>query len=506
MPDGGGRAGGSSLYEAQLIIDGAGLPCPGASVFELRGPLTDAVVTRAVAARASQARAAATSAAAAFPAWSETPPQRRSAILRDAARLMLERQSEVVAIAAQEVGASAEWTRFNVGIAVAMLRQAGEIAMPSAAESSSDLGAAGLMTLRRRPAGVVLAIAPWNAPVSLATRAVAAPLACGNTVVLKASELCAKTHEWVARAVIDAGLPPGALNFVTNAPDHAQEVVGALIEHPAVRRVTFTGSSRVGREIAVMAAHHLKPCVLELSGKGTAIVLADADLDRAAREVAHGAFFNQGQVCMSTERVLVEEAVAEPFLAKLVAEANAQRAATPSQSPLGALVSPGAVARLRGFIHDAESRGAVVAAGGEALGTLVQPTVIDRVTPDMRLFSEEAFGPIVGVTRVGDAEEAVSLANLTEFGLVASVFSRDEGRAMRMLRQIETGIGHVNRTTVFDDPTMPFGGVRASGYGRYGGLEAIHEFTECHALTTNPAGDASAGSTDHHHVNREETT
>merc|ERR1711969_157534 len=176
---------------------------------------------------------------------------------------MLDRQEEAVAIAAKEVGSAADWIRFNVEIAVAILRQASEL--PDHMTETVTQGAlpGARLVVRRRPAGVVLAIAPWNASVTLATRAVAAPLACGNTVVLKASELCPKTHEWVARVLIDAGLPPGVLNFVTNAPDHAEEVVAALIAHPAVRRVNFTGSTRVGREIAVTAARHLKPCLME---------------------------------------------------------------------------------------------------------------------------------------------------------------------------------------------------------------------------------------------------
>ncbi len=465
-------------------------------MFERRGPLSDDVVTRASAARAADARRAATAAAAAFHHWSGTAPDERGAILRRAAALMLERQEEAVAIAAKEVGSAADWIRFNVEIAVAILRQASELpAHMTEAEMPGALPGARLL-VRRRPAGVVLAIAPWNASVTLATRAVAAPLACGNTVVLKASELCPKTHEWVARTLIDAGLPPGVLNFVTNAPDHAEEVVAALIAHPAVRRVNFTGSTRVGREIAVTAARHLKPCLMELSGKGTMVVLADADLDLAAEEAAHGAFFNQGQICMSTERIVVEASVAPAFTERLVAHANGLRAQAPGKSPLGALVSPGAALRLRGIVDDALSHGARLVAGGDSLGATFQPTVLDHVTPGMRLYAEEAFGPIVGVIRAGDAEEALSLANDTEFGLVVSVFSQDTERAEAMLRTVETGIGHINRSTVFDDPLMPFGGVKSSGYGRFGGDEAIREFTECQVVTQRAEDPLTTGETE----------
>ncbi len=365
--------------------------------------------------------------------------------------------------------------RFTVGIAAEMLRQTADLT-DAFAETRIDEGG---YLLRRRPAGVVLGIAPWNAAVTLATRAVAAPLACGNTVVLKGSELCPKTHEWVARVLNDAGLPAGVLNYVTNAPDQAEEIVDALIAHPAVRRINFTGSTRVGRDIAVRAARHLKPCLLELSGKGTMIVLADADLDRAAEAAAFGSFFNQGQICMSTERIIVEDAVADSFIERLAVQVGKLRFTPGAPPPLGALISPSAAVRIRALIDDALGKGARLVCGGELAGGGLQPAVLDEVAPGMRLFSEEAFGPVAGITRVGSREEALSVANDTDFGLVAAVFSADEAAATDMLRRIEVGIGHVNGSTVFDDPRMPFGGVKASGYGRFGGRDALHEFTEC---------------------------
>lgn len=473
---------GETLFQSQLIINGAPHPAERGPRFERRGPRSDDVVTSAAAGRAEDARRAAAAAAGAFGAWSGTAAAERRDILLRAAALMLDRQDAVIDIAGHEVGSSEAWIRFNVEIAVNMLRQAAELPAQMTEETREGANPGARFVVRRRPAGVVLAIAPWNAPVTLATRAIAAPLACGNTVVLKASELCPMTHEWVARALIDAGLPAGTLNFVTNAPDHAAEVVAALIDHPAVRRINFTGSTRVGHEIALAAARHLKPCLLELSGKGTMVVLADADLDLAAREAAHGAFFNQGQVCISTERILVDHAVADGFVDRLAAHAQRLRVDLASLPKRGALVSPGAAVRLRGMVDDAVARGARLVTGGDSFGAMLQPTVLDRVSPGMRIYSEEAFGPIVGIVRVGDAEEALSLANDTDYGLVVSIFSRDEARAADMLRQIETGIGHVNCSTVFDDPEMPFGGVKASGYGRFGGREAIDEFTECQVL------------------------
>ena len=473
------------MFEAQLIINGHTVGAPTGVTYDRRDPMSDCVVTRAAAGSVEDANRAADSAAAAFPTWSRTPPAERAEIIIRAADVMAERVDEVVEIAAEEIGSSAEWTKFNIDIARQMLRQAGELATEIDEERLAKGDADRDHYLVRRPAGVVLGIAPWNAAVTLATRAAAAPLACGNTVVLKASELCPKTHEWVAKALCDAGLPKGVLNFMINAPDRAEEVVNALIGHPAVRRVNFTGSTRVGREIAIVAARHLKPCLLELSGKGTMLVLADADLDKAAAAAAFGSFFNQGQICMSTERIVVEEQIADAFADRLVSLAESMRTQTGDEkpSPLGTLISAEAALRVRGLIDDAIAKGAQLRTGGETYNTLVQPAVLDRVSAGMRIYSEEAFGPVACIIRVADADEGLSVVNDTEFGLVASVFSGDKDRASAIARKFETGIAHVNGSTVFDDPDMPFGGLKASGHGRIGGQASLAEFTELQWMT-----------------------
>jgi acyl-CoA reductase-like NAD-dependent aldehyde dehydrogenase len=481
------------LFEAHLHINGRPVPSPAGATYDRRDPVSDRVVTRAAAGSEDDALAAADAAAGAFAAWAATPPDTRAEVLLAADGIFAARTDDVVAIAARELGSSEEWTRFNVGIARQILRQAATLC-DGIGETEETGGPPGLdYRLSRRPAGVVLGIAPWNAAVTLATRAVAAPLACGNTVVLKGSELCPKTHEWVVRCLCDAGLPPGVLNYVTNAPERASSVVTSLIAHAAVRRVNFTGSTRVGREIAVEAARHLKRCLLELSGKGTMIVLAGADLDRAAEAAAHGAFFNQGQICMSTERIVVEESVADVFVDRLVAATRPLRFDRETgRSPLGALVSAQAPLRIRGLIEDAVEKGATLVAGGEVQGTCIQPAILDHVAPGMRIYSEEAFGPIAAVVRVGDAEEALSVGNDTEFGLVAAVFDRDAERALGLARSLDCGIVHVNGPTVYDDPTMPFGGLKASGYGRFGGRAALEEFTEIQWITVREEEDGAA--------------
>jgi len=472
------------LFEANAIIGGAPAAALHDRTFERRDQVTGAVVTRAAALDPAGAEAAADAAARAFPGWSASAPRERAALLLRAADCLRDATDELCQIGAAEVGASAEWVRFNIEIARDTLRQAARLAEAIGMTEVQGGPDGARYHLIRRPSGVVLGIAPWNAAVTLAVRAVAAPLALGNTVVLKGSELCPKLHERVAEALIAAGLPDGVLNLVSNAPEEAHTVVEALIAHPAVRRVNFTGSTRVGREIAVMAARHLKKCLLELSGKATAIVLADADIRATARAVAHGAFFNQGQVCMATDRIVVEAPVADAFIAALAEEARELRfdPAT-GRGPLGQLIGTEAVARVRGLIDDALSKGAVLVTGGEGHGAAVQPTILDHVAYGMRIYGEEVFGPVVGIIRVADADEAVTVANDTEYGLAAAVFGRDVEQASAIARRIECGAVHVNGSTVCDDPAMPYGGVKASGYGRFGGQAVIDEFTEIQWMT-----------------------
>jgi acyl-CoA reductase-like NAD-dependent aldehyde dehydrogenase len=337
----------------------------------------------------------------------------------------------------------------------------------------------------RAPVGVVVGIAPWNAPVILGTRAVAAPLAYGNTVVLKASEECPRTHAAIIGALNDAGLPAGVVNLVTNDKAEAAEVVEALIAHRAVRRINFTGSTGVGRIIAAKAAEHLKRTLLELGGKAPFVVLEDADVEEAAAAANFGAFMNSGQICMSTERIVVDSSVADSLGAKLAERASALTVGDPRDpgTMIGPVITPGARDRIVELIDDAREKGARVLCGGSADGSLITPTVLADVTPEMRIYAEESFGPVVTMVTVDGDEEAVRVANDTDYGLSAAVFSRDVPRAMGVAERIESGICHVNGATVHDEPQMPFGGVKASGWGRFGGEAALDEFTELRWMT-----------------------
>ena len=456
-----------------------------AATFDRLDPVTGQVATTAPAFSVADANHAVEAAAAAFLVWSALGPNaRRAAINKAAIRLEAKADAFVEAMMG-EIGATEGWARFNLALAAGIITEAAALTTQIGGEViPSDKPGCIAMALRE-PVGVLLGIAPWNAPIILGVRAVAVPLACGNTVVLKASEQCPRTHALIGEAFAEAGLPEGAVSIVTNAPKDAAEIVGALIDHPAVRRINFTGSTHVGRIVARRAAEHLKPVLLELGGKAPLIVLEDADLDEAVKAAAFGAFMNQGQICMSTERIIVVDAVADAFAAKFKAKVGSMPVGDPrhGKTPLGAVVDQKTVDTVKRLIDDALAKGAAQLAGGDAMGVLMPAHVIDRVTPEMKLFRDESFGAVVGITRARDETHAIELANDTDYGLSAAVFTRDTARGLRVARQIKSGICHINGPTVHDEAQMPFGGMKGSGYGRFGGKAGIDSFTELRWIT-----------------------
>ncbi|QTP60677.1 aldehyde dehydrogenase [Billgrantia antri] len=469
----------------ELLIGGQAKAASQGRNFERANPFTGQVTTTAAAASVEDAKAAADAAGRAFATWSQSGPGERRAKLLKAAELMEARQAEFIERMVDETGATPAWAGFNVMVAAGMLREAASLTtqiqgdvIPSNVPDNLAMGV-------RVPCGVVVGIAPWNAPIILGTRAVATPLACGNTVVLKASEQCPATHHLIGEVLVEAGLGEGIVNVITNAPADAPEVVETLIAHPEVARINFTGSTGVGRIIAEKAARHLKPVLLELGGKAPFLVLDDADLDAAVDAAIFGAFFNQGQICMSTERLIVDASVADAFVDRLANRAAALKAGDPrgEGNALGTLIGAEAGEKLNALLDDAESHGARLAAGGRADGVIMPATVVDGVTPQMRLYGEESFGPVVAVIRVEGEEEAIRIANDSEYGLSAAVFSRDTARAMKVAGRIRSGICHINAPTVHDEPQMPFGGTKASGYGRFGGKAGIEAFTELRWIT-----------------------
>ena len=473
------------MNEIHLLIGGERRSATGGARFERRNPLDHGVATRAPAATPADAVAAVEAAAAAFPAWAATGPGERRALLMKAAHALEARAEAFTAAMAAETGASAIWAGFNVHLAAGMLLEAA--ALTTRIEGSilpSDVPGSVAMAVRQ-PAGVVLGIAPWNAPVILGVRALATPLACGNTVVLKGSELCPATHGLIIEALQDAGLPAGVVNFVTNAPADAATVVEAMVAHPALRRVNFTGSTHVGRLIAQTCAKYLKPAVLELGGKAPFVVLDDADLDAAVAAATFGAFANSGQICMSTERIIVDAAVADDFVARLAARAQGLPLGDPRKGPvvLGSVVDQRTVERCNALIDDALAKGAKLVCGGKADSTLMPATLLDEVSAQMRIYHEETFAPVKAIVRVRGTEAAIACANDNPFGLAAAVFGRDLARAWQVAGRIQSGICHINGPTVHDEAQMPFGGVKDSGWGRFGGQAGIEAFTELRWIT-----------------------
>ncbi len=448
-------------------------------------PLTGEIASSAVAMQASDMPAIAARAAAAFPAWAAQGPNARRAVLMKAASALEAKKDAFVEAMMGETGSTAGWAMFNLGLAASMVREAAALTTQIAGEVIPSDKPGCLAMALKEPVGVLLGIAPWNAPIILGVRAIAVPLACGNAVILKASENCPRTHALIIEAFAEAGFPDGVVNIVTNAPEDAAEVVGALIDAPQVKRINFTGSTAVGRIIAKRAAEHLKPCLLELGGKAPLIVLEDADLDEAVKAAAFGAFMNQGQICMSTERIIVIDAVADAFAAKFAAKAAAMPVGDPREgkTPLGAVIDQKTVTHVNALIDDAVAKGAKVIAGGKGESVLMPATVVDRVTEAMNLYRDESFGPVVAMIRARDAEHAVELANDTQYGLSAAVFTKDIAKGLTIARRIQSGICHVNGPTVHDEAQMPFGGVGASGYGRFGGRQGIDSFTETRWIT-----------------------
>jgi acyl-CoA reductase-like NAD-dependent aldehyde dehydrogenase len=474
------------MEDVQLMIGGKDVPAAGKATFSRNNPISGEEVTRAAAASVEDAKAAADAAAAAFPKWAAIGPSERRAKLNKAADLLEQRAAQFATICMAETGSTAGWGHFNVHLAAGMLREAAAMTTQIGGEVVPSDVPGNLAMAVRQPAGVVLGIAPWNAPIILGVRAVAMPLACGNTVILKASEVCPATHRLIATTLRDAGLGEGVINCVTHDAKDAEKVAEALISHPAVKRVNFTGSTRVGRILAMIAAKYLKPIVLELGGKAPLIVLEDADIDAAVNATVFGAFAHSGQVCMSTERVIVHEKVADEYAQKLAKRVAGLPSGDPRKGEvvLGSVIGKPTVERVQRLVSEAVKAGAKVLTGSEAPdGTLMKGIVVDHVTPKMELFREESFGPQVSITRVKSAEEAVKLANDTEYGLSAAIFTRDIARGLELARQIESGICHINGPTVHDEAQMPFGGVKASGYGRFGGKAGIDAFTEMRWIT-----------------------
>lgn len=475
--------------KSQLLIDNDWVNAQGEATFERRHPVSNAIVTEAAAAGIDDAKKAAESAHAAYKTWRLSPPSERRRLLSKAADILESKTPQFIETMAAEVGASALWAGFNVHLAANVFREAAALATQIQGETiPTDKPGALSMTIRQ-PVGVIFSMVPWNGTVVLAARAIAYPIVCGNSVVFRGSEASPKTHALIAEALVEAGFPPGVLNYLSNAPQAAPEVVDTLIAHKAVRRINFTGSTRVGRIVAEKAAKQLKRCLLELGGKSPLIVLEDANVDEAVKAAVFGSFLYQGQICMSTERLIVDEKIADEFVSKFAARARELNAGDPAVDPqcvIGPMINSSSGVRINDLIQDALDKGAKLVCGGVAEGAIMPATILDHVNASMKIYDEETFGPITVVVRVKTAAEAVAVANDSAYGLSSGVFGRDVNRALSVAMELEYGSVHVNGSTVQNEAQAPYGGTKNSGYGRFDGRAVIDEFTELKWLTIEP--------------------
>jgi acyl-CoA reductase-like NAD-dependent aldehyde dehydrogenase len=474
------------VREAKQFIGGEWTGASGGGTFEDRDPFTGDVVALVPAGSREDAARAVAAAADAFPAWPQSLPAERQAIFLKAADILESRRDEVVGQLARETGASFGFAMFQMSFVPGLLRQAAAAAYSPLGQILPSDHPGTLAMGIRKPVGVVGAIAPWNAALILSARSIAAPLALGNTVVLKPSELSPIVGGLIWGEIFsEAGLPAGVLNIVTHAPGEAGPIGDELVENPAVRRINFTGSTAVGRKLAEAAGRNLKRVVLELGGYNPLLVLADADLDYAVNASAFGAFLHQGQICMSARKIIVERPIAEEFTARLAAKTKTLKAGDPNEHDtiIGPLINEAALQMVKERVQDAVAKGAKVLAGGEAVGPCFQATLLTDVPEDSDFAKHETFGPVLAIEVVDSADEAVALANSTTYGLSAGILTADTNRGFALAQQLESGIVHVNDQPVGDEPQMPFGGVKDSGWGRFGGQAVVEEFTELRWIT-----------------------
>jgi acyl-CoA reductase-like NAD-dependent aldehyde dehydrogenase len=474
-----------NVIESRQFIGGEWVDAAAGAAFDDLDPFTGDVVARVPAGTREDAARAVEAAHDAFAAWSQTPPAARQGIFLKAADALEARQDDVVSLLARETGCTFGFAMFQTHFVPGLLRQAAALAYAPLGEIiPSDTGAFSMGL--RRPVGVVGAIAPWNAALILSARSIAAPLALGNTVVLKPSELSPVVGGLLWGEIFtEAGLPTGVLNIVTHAPGEAGPIGDELVENPHVRRLNFTGSTETGRKLAEAAGRNLKRIVLELGGYNPLIVLADADLEYAVDATTFGAFLHQGQICMSARKIIVERPIADAFVERLTAKTNTLKAGDPKEHDtiIGPLITEGALQLVSDRVADAVAKGARVLAGGEAEGPCFQATLLADVPADSEFAQQETFGPVAAIEIVDSADEAVASANATRYGLASGILTSDADRGLALARRIEAGIVHVNDQPVGDEPQMPFGGVKDSGFGRFGGSAVVDEFTEVRWVT-----------------------
>ncbi|KAK0731488.1 Aldehyde/histidinol dehydrogenase [Lasiosphaeris hirsuta] len=453
--------------------------------FDITSPATGKVVHRSGSAAEADVKLAVDSAAVAFQTWRKSLSRDRRNIFLKAAEVMERRRDELGDYIMSETGCPKQWADFNINVAKDFLIDvAGRLSGLEGTVLTTEDPTIGAMIFKE-PFGIILAIAPWNAPYILGMRSVLFPIAAGNTTILKGSEMCPRTMWGLCSVFHEAGLPAGVLNLLVHEPANAAAITQRLIADPNIKKINFTGSTGVGRIIGRLAAESLKPVLLELGGKAPAIVWEDADLENAAVQVALGAFLNAGQICMSTERILVHKTVRAEFEKKLVGAIDHIFDPT-ADAPV--LITSAAVTKNKALLADALAKGASLlygdaAAAAESTNTRMRPVVIAGVKEDMDIYRTESFGPSVSLIEIETEEEALRIANDTEYGLTSAVFTEDLRRGLRFAKEIESGAVHINSMTVHDESALPHGGAKASGHGRFNTGTGLGEWVRTKTVT-----------------------
>jgi vanillin dehydrogenase len=461
----------------KLFIDGAWVRSSRNIAADSINPADGTVFGRTQQAGREEVLSAIAAAHEAFATWGSSLASEREKLLIKTSDVIERRTPEIRDMLIDECGSVYNKALWEIAYVTDCMRSAAGDVRHVMGETMPVTQTGQISMSVRRPLGVIAGIAPFNSPFLLSMKKIAFALAAGNTFVLKPSEDTPITGALIADIFEEAGLPRGVLNVVPGVPAEVGEL---LISDPRVRLVTFTGSTRTGRHIAVEAAKHLKKVTLEMGGKSPLIVLRDADLDYAVDAAAFGVFLHQGQVCMANSKVMVEAPIFDAFKERFVAKAKQIPVGHPRDeaSVIGPLIRDSQCTYIDGQIADAVERGAKVETGGTHKDRYFQPTVVTGVTPEMRIYHEESFGPVVSLIKVSDSEEALKIANDTSYGLSAAVITNDLQKAFDLSMRLEAGMVHVNDCTISDEPHVPFGGVKDSGFGREGGRSSWEELTE----------------------------
>ncbi|MBN2466616.1 MAG: aldehyde dehydrogenase family protein [Deltaproteobacteria bacterium] len=469
------------MRSEKMFINGQWVDSVSGETFLDLNPATGAVFAEVPKGTAADADRAMAAAFAARKEWANWPAGKRAAILYRAAEQMKANRREFVDLLALEGGASFSKAMGETIYTADVFRTAGEECPRITGETiPSDFNKLSLTLYR--PKGVVVAISPWNFPLLLSARKVAYALAAGNTVVLKPSSETPVITLQLSRLFESLGLPPGVLNVITGPGS----VVGnALVEDDRAACITFTGDTATGRTVAQKAAAKLKKCTLELGGKDPLIILADADIDYAVNAAAFGAFMHQGQVCISVERIIIEAPLVDEFSRRLAAKAETLAVGDPAKAEtiIGPLINDAQVQKVHAQVLDAMAAGATLLTGGTFKGRFYKPTVLTDVTQKMRIFREETFGPVAPIITVHDEHEALAVANNTTYGLSAGIITNDLQKGLFLAENLESGMVHINDSSIHDEPVCPFGGCKESGLGREGGRHSMEEMSELKWVT-----------------------